>query len=72
MFQPLDPYIDFYLFQMPPSFAYNDESMERIRTFARETGLGARLAIEFRHESWFGSEDAINELRGLRHYRSVC
>lgn len=66
LFQPLDPYIDFYLFQMPPpSFAYNDESMERIRTFARETGLGARLAIEFRHKSWFGSEDAINELRGL-------
>ncbi len=65
LFQPLDPYIDFYLFQMPPSFTYNDENMERIRTFTRETGLGPRLAIEFRHESWFNSEDAINELRGL-------
>ncbi|MGC8607632.1 MAG: DUF72 domain-containing protein [Vulcanisaeta sp.] len=65
LFQPLDQYVDFYLFQMPPSFTYNDESMERVRTFTRETGLGARLAIEFRHESWFNSEDAINELRDL-------
>ena len=65
LFQPLDPSIDFYLFQMPPNFAYTDENMERIRAFARETGLGGRFAIEFRHETWFSGEDAINELRGL-------
>ncbi|BDR91554.1 DUF72 domain-containing protein [Vulcanisaeta souniana] len=65
LFQPLDPYIDFYLFQMPPSFAYNDENIERISVFAKGSGLSVRLAIEFRHESWFNSEDAIDELRHL-------
>ncbi|GAB6944508.1 DUF72 domain-containing protein [Vulcanisaeta sp. JCM 14467] len=65
LFQPLDPHIDFYLFQMPPNFAYTDENMERVRVFARETGLGVRFAIEFRHETWFRGEDAIGELRGL-------
>jgi len=64
LFAPLDPYIDFYLFQMPPSFAKSDASMERVASFARATGLGARFAIEFRHTSWF-SDDTIEFCRGL-------
>lgn len=65
LFQPLDQYIDFYLFQMPPGFAHTDENIERIKAFARETGLGSRFAIEFRHETWFRDDNAINELGSL-------
>ncbi len=53
LFQPLDPYIDFYLFQMPPSFSYSSSNVERVKAFANATGLGPRFAIEFRHPSWF-------------------
>jgi len=56
LFTPLDKYIDFYLFQLPPNFTYNDENAERIRLFARESGLGWRFAVEFRNKSWFNDE----------------
>ncbi len=47
MFQPLDPYIDFYLFQMPPSFAYNDENIERISVFAKGSGSALGWPLSF-------------------------
>ena len=53
LFRPLDPYIDFYLLQLPPTFTASESNIERVRAFARFAGLGPRLAIEFRHESWF-------------------
>ena len=53
LFKPLDPYIDFYLFQMPPSFQATPSNIERVREFAKSVGLGPRFAIEFRHPSWF-------------------
>jgi uncharacterized protein YecE (DUF72 family) len=56
LFKPLDKYIDFYLFQMPPNFVYKKENRDRIEHFYRETGLGSRFAIEFRHKSWFNNE----------------
>ncbi|ADY02430.1 hypothetical protein VMUT_2234 [Vulcanisaeta moutnovskia 768-28] len=64
LFTPLDPYIDFYLFQMPPSFAFKDENIDRIRIFAKESGLGKKFAIEFRHPSWF-NEGVLDVFRGL-------
>lgn len=56
LFKPLDSYIDFYLFQMPPSFTKTDKNIERVKDFAKATGLGKRFAIEFRHTSWFNQE----------------
>lgn len=50
---PLDSLVDFYLFQLPPSFAATEENEARLRAFAEACGLGARMALEFRHESWF-------------------
>jgi len=52
-FEPLDPLTDFYLFQLPPSFAAGEGAEERLRGFARAAGLGPRMAVEFRHPSWF-------------------
>ncbi len=56
LFKPLDPYIDFYLFQLPPTFSNTPRNRERIEMFARAIQLGSRFAIEFRHESWFNSD----------------
>ncbi len=64
LFKPLDPYIDFYLFQLPPTFSNTPRNRERIEMLVRATRLGSRLAIEFRHESWFNS-DTIEFCRKL-------
>ncbi|ACB40190.1 DUF72 domain-containing protein [Pyrobaculum neutrophilum] len=53
-FKPLDPYVDFYLFQMPPSFARSRRSMSRVEKAAGV--VGRRAAFEFRHPSWFSQE----------------
>ena len=58
LFEPLNPMIDFYLLQLPPNFASTDRNIERVRSFIMKSGLGRRLAIEFRHESWFNEEFA--------------
>jgi uncharacterized protein YecE (DUF72 family) len=55
-FAPLDSLVDFYLFQLPPSFAASEEGVRRLRAFAEACGLGCRMAVEFRHESWFEGE----------------
>jgi uncharacterized protein YecE (DUF72 family) len=55
LFEPMENegIVDFYLLQLPPSFDARQEYVERIKRFAQYTRLGARLAIEFRHDSWF-------------------
>jgi len=65
LFKPLDRYIDFFLFQLPPTFRFSEENLNRIKVFAESTGLGTRMAIEFRDSSWFRSE-TIEFLKGLR------
>jgi Uncharacterized conserved protein, COG1801 len=54
VFRPLDYLIDFYLFQMPPTFRRTAENMARAEQIARL--LGARAAFEFRHPDWFRDE----------------
>ncbi|MGC8582554.1 MAG: DUF72 domain-containing protein [Thermoproteus sp.] len=58
LFAPLDPYIDFYLAQLPPGFDKRRENVERLKKFAEASGLGRRLAVEFRHGSWFSEDTA--------------
>jgi len=42
-----------YLFQLPPSFARNDENVERIQKLAKLIGKsGPQVVVEFRHDSW--------------------
>jgi len=52
LFRPMDELIDFYLFQLPPSYAPSETSIERLERLAEETALGQRLAIEYRHLGW--------------------
>ena len=56
LFEPMEHLIDFYLLQLPPSYAMTEAGVERLRAFAEMAGLGERLAVEFRHQSWFSEE----------------
>ncbi|MEM1508336.1 MAG: DUF72 domain-containing protein [Thermofilaceae archaeon] len=58
LFKPMDHLVDFYLFQLPPNFSATNSNFNRIREFASFTGLRWRMAVEFRHESWFSAESA--------------
>jgi uncharacterized protein YecE (DUF72 family) len=53
-FLPLDNFIDFYLFQMPPSF--KSENIDKVIYFANFTELGERFAFEPRNKEWFKEE----------------
>lgn len=53
LFKPLEESIDFYLFQLPPNFSCRDELLKRVEAFFKETELGQRFAVEFRHSSCF-------------------
>lgn len=47
LFSPLDPLIDFYLFQLPPSFT----EIEKARNFWERIGIGSRFALEVRNKT---------------------
>jgi uncharacterized protein YecE (DUF72 family) len=59
LFTPLDPFIDFYLFQAPPGF----RNAERVLDFAERTGLGERFALEIRNRDLLGDDGACGLLR---------
>ncbi len=63
LFKPMDDIIDFYLVQLPPSFRKTRENVARVERLAG-LGLGERLAVEFRHGSWF-NEDTVRWASGL-------
>ncbi|MGC9047832.1 MAG: DUF72 domain-containing protein [Caldisphaera sp.] len=63
-FKEMDNIIDFYLIQLPPSFAKNEENVNRIIDFSRFANINKRLAIEFRNNSWF-NEETIDLFRKL-------
>lgn len=64
VFKPMDDLVDFYLLQLPPNFKATGENVAKLRDYVRSVGLGWRLAVEFRHESWF-NEATVNLCRDL-------
>ena len=65
LFKPMEDLIDFYLFQLPPSYAPSETSIERLERLAEETGLGPRLAIEYRHTGWLDTGLGVETCRRL-------
>ncbi|MCL7384002.1 MAG: DUF72 domain-containing protein [Thaumarchaeota archaeon] len=51
LFSPLDSYIDFYLFQLPPSMT--PRAIQTIEDFVKRTGLNKRFALEVRNMKWY-------------------
>lgn len=60
-FEPLDPLIDFYLFQTPPKF----KDVGKVLEFAKATGLGERFALEIRNRALLGNEDLCAAIVGI-------
>ena len=56
LFERMDDLVDFYLFQLPPSFT--PDGRDRIEKFVDFTRLGRRFALEWRNKEWF-TEDNI-------------
>ncbi|MHA1595232.1 MAG: DUF72 domain-containing protein [Candidatus Baldrarchaeia archaeon] len=53
LFEPLDPKVDFYLFQLPPFIKPSETYVARIERFVSRAELGDRFALEWRHVEWF-------------------
>lgn len=56
LFSLMEHLIDFYLFQMPPTFIKTEKNIGKIEKFVLRANLGHKFAIEFRHRSWFNDE----------------
>lgn len=56
--KPMDSYIDFYLFQLPPNYSCEEENLNKILRFNSESELGSRMAVEFRNEACFNDKIA--------------
>lgn len=52
-YKPIEDLTDFYLIQLPPTYDRRESFFERIIRFARETSSRDKIAVEFRHLSWF-------------------
>jgi uncharacterized protein YecE (DUF72 family) len=62
LFSPLEPRIDFYLFQLPPSTT--PKSLHAIEEFIAKTNLKERFALEVRNMKWF-DKTYVNWASGL-------
>ena len=54
--------VDFWLFQMPSNYKYNEKNLETIRTFFEKTGLGNKAVVEFRDTSWWKATKEIENM----------
>ena len=69
IFEPLENKIDFWLFQMPASFKFKPENLERVRSFfnsdriMRQIVTPKKAVIEFRDPSWW-NKSALKEIEG--------
>ncbi len=52
----MEDLIDFYLLQLPPSYSMDNRNISRLLDFIEKTGIKERIAVEFRHPSWFNEE----------------
>ena len=53
LFNPLEKYIDFYLFQLPPYARPSPKFIQRLEGFIHSVGLDERFALEWRNKEWF-------------------
>jgi len=62
LFKPLDRYIAYYLFQMPPKFTTNMQRrmLDFTKNFNEE-----KIAFEFRHKSWYSFDFSKLDFKGI-------
>ncbi len=59
--KPMNSKIRFWLFQMPPSYVYNEDNMNNIKDFISNFDHD-KFVIEFRDASWWRYANKINAL----------
>ena len=67
--EPIEDRITFWLFQMPSTFKFNYENIERLKTFKENGSLDKKAVIEFRDRSWW-KKNSLVELDKLK--LSMC
>jgi uncharacterized protein YecE (DUF72 family) len=63
--QNVEEKISFWLFQMPESFAADQENIETVSNFFKSAKLGNKAVIEFRHKSWWKHVREIEQLNAI-------
>ena len=51
--------IDFWLFQMPLTYTYNQENLICVNTFLESVNLGNKAVVEFRDQLWWNGIDQV-------------
>jgi uncharacterized protein YecE (DUF72 family) len=51
--------IDFWLFQMPLTYTYNQENLRCVNTFLKSVNLGNKAVVEFRDRLWWNGIDQV-------------
>lgn len=62
--EPIQKRIAFWLFQMPSTFKFDHENMERLRRFVKNANLDRSAVFEFRDVSWW-KKPSMKELEKL-------
>ena len=61
IFKPLEPYIDFYLFQIPSIF----KDMSKLSYFIEQADLGEHLAIELQNPTLLGDDEVCSNIMDM-------
>ncbi len=64
LFDLMNPLIDFYLFQLPPSLRFTDTVKNRLKNFIEKIDISSRVAIESRSIDWF-THDGVKFINSL-------
>lgn len=51
--------IEFWLFQMPLTYKYNQENLRYVNTFLESINLGNKAVVEFRDQLWWNGIDQV-------------
>jgi uncharacterized protein YecE (DUF72 family) len=51
--------IEFWLFQMPLTYKYNQENLRYVNTFLESVNLGNKAVVEFRDQLWWNGIDQV-------------
>lgn len=62
IFEPIKDKIDFWLFQMPRSYAHSNENLESMGAFFESIELGNKAIVEFRNKIWWDNLDKFEKI----------
>lgn len=62
LLSPIESKIDFWLFQLPPDYKFNDENLETIQYFIHGTQLASKAVVEFRDRSWWSKINDVEKM----------